>query len=282
MNVLVYFDGVQRTAAQRTIALLAEAFVFDVDLLLYAVVPNMDFWTGTVRGQVQVMHADGPFDQAVERACAAKRYDLVVAAPNDRRGLVRMLLGSRLTRLVGAAPATIWVPRGDNVRLQRIVVGVGGGPQSEHDARLAARLAVAYDARLELVHVVSQLPLFYTRFREFHSALENDETIAAMAPGVGELRRIYTQLKDEGVKVEMVVRPGVVADVLASVTTGEGRQPPADLLVIGAHAPSVYAGADYYENLAEQITEAVNCPALVVHAKSAWSEWVLAQRDAAR
>lgn len=279
MNVLVYFDGVQRTAAYRTVALLAEKFIFDLDLLLYSSVSNLEEWTRIVHGEVNVLAAEGPFEQAVEKACDEKRYDLVVAAPNDRRGLVRMLLGSRIGRLIGAAPATIWVPRGDKVRLQRIVVGVGGGPQSEHDARLAARLAVAYDAQLELVHVVSQLPLFFTRFRDFHSTLENDERVAAIAPGVIELRRIFNLLKAEGVKVKMVVRPGIISDVLASVCGGEGRVPQADLLVIGAHAPGSSTGTDYFENLAEQITEIVPCPTLVVHAKSAWSEWQQVQRE---
>jgi nucleotide-binding universal stress UspA family protein len=281
MNVLVYFDSVQRMAAQSTVALLAEKFSFDLDLLLYFPLSDPELWTEMVHGEVEVLAAEGPFEQAVEKACAAKRYDLVVAAPNDRRGLVRMLLGSRIGRLVGAAPATIWVPRGNNIRLQRIVVGLGGGPQSEHDARLAARLALAYGARLELVHVVSQLPLFYTRFREFHTVLENDETIAAMAPGVAELRRVFNLLKAEGVKVEMVVRPGIVSDVLTSVCSGEGRQPQADLLVIGAHAPSSGIGTNYLENLAEQIAEAVPCATLVVHAKSEWSEWELLQRSSA-
>jgi nucleotide-binding universal stress UspA family protein len=281
MNVLVYFDQIQLRAAERTVALLAQKFVFDVDLLVYSPLPSLDIWTKKVRGQITVLRAEGTFEQAVVKACAQKRYDLVVAAPNDRRGLVRMLLGSRIGRLVGVAPATIWVPRGEQVQLRRIVVGVSGGPQSEQDARLAARLAIAYDARLELVYVVSQLPLFYTTFAEFHDALENDEKIAVMAPGVVELRRIYQLLKDGGAKVETVIRSGTVSDVLVNVCAGEGKQPPAELLVIGAHAPSGYAGADYLENLAEQITEAAPCPTLVVHAKSAWAEWEIVQQDTA-
>jgi nucleotide-binding universal stress UspA family protein len=281
MQVLVYFDTVQRAAAQRTVALLAEKFVFDLDLLLYTPISNLDVWTEMVHGRVTVLKADGAFDQAVVNACAAKPYDLVIAAPNDRRGLVRMLLGSVIGRLVGAVPATIWIPRGNSVRLRRIVVGLGGGPQSEHDARLAARLAMAYDARLELVHVVSQLPLFYTSLDEFQEILENDEMIAAMAPGVIELRRIHSLLEADGAKVEMVVRSGTVSDELVSICNGEGKQPPADLLVIGAHAPSIFRGADYLEDMAEQIAESAPCPTLVVHAKPVWSEWKIAQQDRA-
>jgi nucleotide-binding universal stress UspA family protein len=281
MNVLVYFDGAQQRVAHRTIALLAEKFVFNVDLLVQTPLSDLSVWSKSIRGMVRELRADGPFEQAVARACSALRYDLVVAAPDDRRGLLRMLLGSRIVRLIGAAPATIWVPRGEQVRLQRIVVGVSGGPQSEHDARLAARLAMAYDARLELVYVVSQLPLFYTTYGEFPEALENDEKIAVMAPGVVELRRIFNLLKAEGTKVEMVIRAGTVADQLVAVCYGEGGKPPADLLVFGAHAPSVYAGADYLENLAEEIAETAPCPTLVVHAKSEWAEWKLEQQKSA-
>jgi nucleotide-binding universal stress UspA family protein len=282
MNVLVYFDSVQQRAAQHTVALLADKFIFDLDLLTYSPVSDLDVWTKNVRGKISELRAEGPLEQAVGRACSVKRYDLVIAAPNDRRGLVRMVLGSRIARLVGSAPATIWVTRGENVRLRRIVVGISGGPQSEQDARLAARLAMAYDARLELVYVVSQLPLFYTTFGEFPEALESDEKIAMMAPGVVEFRRIYALLKDEGANVSMVIRSGIVADELVTVCNGAGQQPPADLLVIGAHTSSVYPGTDYLENLAEEITGSAPCPTLVVHAKSEWTEWEIVQQDATR
>jgi nucleotide-binding universal stress UspA family protein len=276
MNVLVYFDGAQERVAQQTIALLAQKFVFDVDLLTYGALRDPALWSKGVRGQVTEMRANGPFEQAVAKACSAKRYDLVVAAPNDRRGVVRMLLGSRIVRFIGSPPATIWAPRGDRIRLQRIVVGVSGGPQSEHDARLAARLASAYDAQLELVYIVSQLPLFYTTFEEFRTALANDDKIATMAPGIVELRRIYALLQGEGVKVSATVRSGTVADELVAACSGDGKQGPADLLVIGAHAPTNYAGTDYLENLAEEITESAPCPTLVAHAKSEWTEWTIA------
>lgn len=282
MNVLTYFDSGEQRAAQRTIALLAEKFAFALDILVYSPLSDREVWTRIVRGEVKELRAEGSFEQAVIKACGAKRYDLVVAAPSDRRGLLRVLLGSRISRLVGAAPATIWVPRAERVRLRRIVVGVSGGPQSEHDARVAARLTMAYDARLELVYVVSQLPLFYTTYGEFPEALENDEKIAVMAPGVVELRRIYTLLKEEGAKVEMVIRAGTVADELVAVCNGAGNIPPADLLVFGAHAPSVYAGTDYLENLAEEIAESAPCPTLVVHAKSEWAEWKINQQNKER
>jgi nucleotide-binding universal stress UspA family protein len=280
MQLLVYFDSVQQRAAQRTIALLAEKFAFDLDLLVHFSLSNLDAWKEMVRGHVTVLRAEGPFEQAVTKACIAKRYDLVVAAPNDRRGLVRMLLGSRIGHLVGAAPATIWVPRGEAVRLRRIVVGLSGGPQSEHDARLAARLAIAYDARLELVYVVSQLPLFFTTFDEFPSGLEHDNRLAAIAPGVAELRRIHALLQAAGVNVAMNVRSGTVAGELVTVCQGDGKHPPADLLVIGAHAPSGLGTADYLENLAEEITESAPCSTLVVHTQSALSQWQFGQQDA--
>jgi nucleotide-binding universal stress UspA family protein len=282
MNVLVYFDGVQQRVAQRTIALLAEKFVFDVDLLTHAAVGNEQEWASIVKGKVKTLRANGPFEQAVARACGMKHYDLVVAAPNDRRGLLRMVLGSRISRLLGAAPATIWVPRGEYVQLKRIVVGLSGGPQSEQDARLAARLATAYDARLELVLVVSQLPLFFTTFGDYQDAVHDDEQLARIAPGVVEVRRIHKLLTEGGVKAEIVIRTGTVADELVTVCQGYGQKPPADLLVIGAHAPSVYAGTDYLENLAEVITDAAPCPTLVVHTKSEWTEWEYVRQDAAQ
>lgn len=272
MHVLVYYDEPQRRLAQKTVELLAKKFSFDLDLLLTTFPPNLDRWTKIVDGKVMTLRATGPFSQAIIQACTATSYDLVIPAPNDRQGLLRMLLGSRIGRFVGSAPATVWVPRGKATQLRRIVVGLSGGPQSEQDARFAARLAVAYDARLELVHAVSQLSLFYTTVDEFQRALEGHEEIAAVLPGVVELRRIRNLLKDEGIAVEMTVRSGAVLDVLTSVCNGEGGKRAADLLVIGAHAQDA-VGGHYLENLAEKITEAVDCPTLVVHAHSDWAEW---------
>jgi hypothetical protein len=67
-----------------------------------------------------------------------------------------------------------------------------------------------------------------------------------------------------------------VADELVAACSGDGKQGPADLLVIGAHAPTNYTGTDYLENLAEEITESAPCPTLVAHAKSEWTEWTIA------
>lgn len=282
MDVLVYFDGMQQRVAQRTLALLAEKFVFDADLLVHSPISNIEAWQVVTKGRVRELRAHAPFEVAVAEACAAKHYNLVVAAPNDRRGLVRMVLGSRIGRFISAAPATIWVPRGEYVQLKRIVVGISGGPQSEQDARLAARLAMAFDARLELVLVVSQLPLFFTTLGEIYEARENDSALAAMAPGVVELRRIHELLQKMGVKVEMLVRSGTVTDELVTVCNGYGKKPPADLLVIGAHAPNTYAGTDYLENLAEDIVVSAPCSTLIVHANSEWKEWDAAAQNRAQ
>jgi len=278
MNVLVFFEIGQQRSAQRTVALLAEKFIFDADLLVYSTI-DLTLWSKTVRGKARELRATGSFKQAVAKACAAKHYDLVVAAPSDRRGLLRLMLGSGIGRMVGAAPATILVPQGETVRLQRIVVGVSGGPQSEQDARLASRLAIAYNARLELAYVVSQVPLLYTSFAEYHDALQSDTTIANMAPGIAELRRINGLLKDEGAQTQVVIRTGAVTDELVEVCRGGGKDAPADLLVIGAHASSGTAPTSYLENLTEDIAESVPCPTLVVHANSEWTEWEIKPRD---
>jgi nucleotide-binding universal stress UspA family protein len=157
---------------------------------------------------------------------------------------------------------------------------MSGGPQSEQDARLALRIAIAYNARLELVYVVSQVPLLYTTFAEFRDALQSDTSIAAMDPGIVELRRIYGLIKDEGAQVQVVIRTGAVADELVEVCRGGGKRAPADLLVIGAHAPYGTVPVNYLENLAEEIAESAPCPMLVVHAKSEWTEWQISPREA--
>lgn len=55
MNVLVYFESVQQRVAQRTVALLAEKFAFDLDLLANFPPDNQDAWSKIVHGKVSVL-----------------------------------------------------------------------------------------------------------------------------------------------------------------------------------------------------------------------------------
>lgn len=272
MRVLVYFDTTQRQVAQQTVALLAKGFTFDLDVLVREARSDPGTWQELARGAVTVTAVDEPFEAAVSHACARHAYDLVVVAPQERQGLLRMILGTRVSRLVGGAPATIWATQGAPRRLRRIVVGLAGGPQSEQDARLAARLAATYGARLEVVHVVSQVPLLYTTLDEFHAALEDERVMGELSAGVAEVQRVVGLLRSEGVDVGLRLREGVVVDELAAACQGDGREATADLLVIGAHVRST-SSADYLLNLAEQITQAVPCPTLVVHLQSDWAVW---------
>jgi nucleotide-binding universal stress UspA family protein len=280
MQVLVYFDEDEEHVARSTVAELAKQFQFSVDLLIRSAPVNLAVWQALSSEPVVVWQTRAPFEEAIRARCAERHYALVVTAPSDRRGILRLLLGSRLIRFAGAAPATIWVSRNHPRPLHRILVGISGAPQSEQDAQLAARLAVAYGAQLVLVHVVSQLPLLYTTPGEFQAALADAEQLAGLDPGARELQRIYQLLHDAGVQVELVVREGTVIDGLVAACAEQGEQPAADLLVIGAHASSNEGGTDYFVNLAEQITEAVACPTLVVHAQSDWAEWTMIPRVA--
>ena len=277
MHVLVYFDDAEEHVARSTVAELAKVLRFQLDLLTRGMPVDMAVWQALSAEPVAVRQTREPFEQAISAMCASRHFDLVVAAPSDRHGILRLLLGSRLVRFAGDAPATIWVPRGHPRMIRRILVGISGAPQSEQDAQLAARLAMAYGAQLVLVHVVSQLPLVYTTPDEFQTALANAESLAALDPGARELRRIYALLRNAGVQVELVVREGTIIDELVAASQESEGQPAADLLVIGAHAPSAGGGTDYFVNLAEQIVEAVPCPTLVVHAQSDWVAWTVTQ-----
>lgn len=277
MHVLVYFDEAEERVARRVVAELAKHFRFRVELLTRRAPADMAMWHVLSQEPVVVRQTNDPFEQAIRAMCTSRRYDLVVAAPSERRGILRLLLGSRLGRFAGAAPATVWVPRGEPRPLRRILVGISGGPQSEQDARLAGRLAAAFGARLGLVHVVSQLPLVYTSPGDYHPAPVDLDQLATLDPGVRELERVAELLRRERLDPQVMLRKGTVLDELVAVCQGDGDDAPVDLLVIGAHAPSGAGGTDYFVNLAEQIVEAVPCSTLVVHAESDWSAWTLAQ-----
>jgi nucleotide-binding universal stress UspA family protein len=272
MQVLLYWDARDRATVEVTVALLGGLFEFSLDVLDATVGRSRPELRNVGKERVRWLPASGALEVDVPRACAGRAYDLVITPPGERPGLLRLLLGARIGTLVHAAPATIWVARRAKPVIRHMVVGVAGGPQTQHDIRLVALLAKAFGARVTLVHVLSQVPLLYTRRAE-RDHLVADERLARVEPGVAQLRSAGELLATDGIVTDLVVREGLVQDELLAVCAGGAGRMAADLLVVGAHLRSTAIGMDYYEDIAEQVALAAPVATLVVHAAADWSRW---------
>ena len=272
MRVLVYFDKNKQQVAYDTAALLCRQFVAELDLLVTDGTTDLALWQALTSAEVREVQGSGPLTQRLAAVCARRRYDLVVAALADHRGLLRLLLRSRVGQLIHVAPATIWVARGKPAMLRRIVVGVSGGPQTEEDVRLAILIAEAFGASITLVHVVSQLPLVFVTPDEYRMSLRSSGGLGAMDPAIAGVTQAEQLVRAAGVPVTVELRAGIVLDELQAACAGKD----ADLLIVGAHQMTPAAGAPYLEDLAELITQAVKIPTLVIHAGSDWQAWNIA------
>lgn len=272
MQVLLYWDPRHAAVLTKTLMRLAAAFELSVDVLVTAADSAALERAALPALRVKRLPATGAPETDIVRACAQRPYDLVITPPADRPGLLRMILGSRIGHLVRQAPATIWIARPGADAIQRIVVGVSGGPQTAHDIRLTALLARAFGAQVTLVHVVSQLPLIYGGLGMQPDWLGN-ERMAKVEPGLARLREAGELLAAASIPHELVVREGLVDEELLAVANGAVGGRRADLLVLGAHAPSVHTPVDYYADIAEQVAQASPIATLVVHAESDWSRW---------
>lgn len=272
MQVLLYWDPQHAAVLGKTVARLAAAFDLTLDILATSVDGSVLGQFGLPAARVQRLAATGALEADIVRACAQRHYDLVITPPADRPGLLRVIFGSRLGQLIREAPATIWIARPGADAIRRIVVGVAGGPQTEHDIHLTALLARAFGAQVTLVHVVSQLPLIYGE-TGIQPGWQTTEMMAKIEPGLARLREAGEFLAAAGIPYELVVREGLVNQELLAIAAGIGGGRRADLLVLGAHAPSVHTPVDYYVDIAEQVAQAASISTLVVHAASDWSRW---------
>lgn len=278
MRVLIYCEPNERDACHAALAQLATFFSFDLDVLSAEPADRLAAWQSLIDGEVVQLHHWGNFTERIRAACANQQYDVALIGLTDRQGVLRLLLGSRVGAFIHQAPTTVWLARPMSRPIHRIAVGVGGGPQTEQDARLAGILAETTGAAVDLVHVVSQIPLLYASQEELYAALLSRQNLSAVDPAMERLRYAHMLLNEMQVHVRFMLRAGVVVDQLLLALQGDHERLAADLLVIGAHQGFDDGQPDYLEDLAEQIAQAAPIPTLIVHGESDWSTWQTALR----
>lgn len=198
----------------------------------------------------------GPPREAIVAESRESRPTITVVPPAGRKGLSRMLRGSRVKAVVHKAPSTIMVARKPvSDHIQSILVTVSGGPMSETTALCALEIAEVLQAQLTLLHVTSSVSLPYGR--------------AGSDPGVQDMSKVQRVLAQGGTKPRVRSRNGMVVNEILHECEDGGY----DLLILGQHLMDRKAGGPFSENLSEVLACECQIPVLVVRPRR-WAEEV--------
>jgi nucleotide-binding universal stress UspA family protein len=186
-------------------------------------------------------------------------YDMVVVGSRGRRGIRRLVAGSRACRILGGLATSVLVVKGrEREAIDNVLLCSAAGPTSEKTTRFAAKLAHALGASVELLHVMSQVSLD----EEAEAADLEAEAQELMERNAREgihLENMLAILRTEGVEARALVRHGLVVEEIIA----EARDGHFDMLVIGAHTMPGIEGI-LSSDLAARIMLSANRPVLIV------------------
>ncbi len=239
MRVLVYGDvGKSGGLSLEWLAVLAGTLPVEATLLLAydrvaSGVTQLEPLVQFVRshgGSVRVETTDGTrASSAIVAEARHSTYDLLILPPSLRGGAHGLLRGSRLGAVVRNVGCGILIAHPPARSPRQILMCVGGGPHTAIDAEVAASVAQAFDAQINILHIVSQVPLVYNGLEDLRSHLR--QFLAAPTPAARQLERAQAILAEHGVAHDLLVREGMVVDQIMEEIRVGGY----DLLVIGAH-----------------------------------------------
>lgn len=202
-----------------------------------------------------------PAARTVEESIAAEAargdYPLVVLAPAGRKGVVRLLFGSMVGQVVRRVKSSVLVVRGGAVPPRRLLVCVSGSRHSLTNVRMAARLAAAFEARVTLLMVISQLPVQFAGRQDAgltRDFLQSDHPLAAHMRAADELLRRM----GAGERSAIHVREGLVVEEILDEVESAGH----DVVLIGTHQAEDYD--PMYEDLTSELISRLSRTALVV------------------
>lgn len=145
---------------------------------------------------------------------------------------------------------------------QRILVPIDGSATSERALQEAIRLAEG-QSRLRLVYVLEEVFPLDTEGYAFidYSSLQE----AVRLTGERALAQAAEKVRQSGTAVETMLLE-MKGERIASVITGESRQWPADLIVIGTHGRSGLNRL-LMGSVAEGVVRSASVPVLLVRAR---------------
>jgi nucleotide-binding universal stress UspA family protein len=188
---------------------------------------------------------------ALMRYADEHEIDLIVMGTHGRRGFRHLLLGSVAEELIRRAPCSVMTVREDSaasVLPSSILVPADFTDRSLESIRLAKKVAAAFGARVELMHVMKDAPR--PAFYEQNDAVPVDKE--------AELRSLYAQANGPGNGFAVKIRQGRVGEEIVR----EAREEGIDLIVMTTHEPR---GIEHLlsGSVAVQVSRNAPCPVLV-------------------
>lgn len=204
-------------------------------------------------GRTRLVGKPGLVEVVLPEAARDEEADLVVfgrLGSADR--LTSGLIASHVAR---RTPANVMVLRGRHESIKRILVCTEGSRHGLRNFLRAVELAQPFQARVDVLHVVSQMALTAAGRDELADDLK--DFIASDAPEAEHLRELRARLQEVGLEGDVIVRQGLVVDEILGALHEGGH----DLLVIGAHD---VAEGHLFEDFAGHILRASPISTLMV------------------
>jgi len=176
--------------------------------------------------------------QAIVDEAREQAYEITIFPPADRRGLERLLRGSRVRSVIRRIPSTVLVARRPPSRIRRILAAVKSSPFGETTVDAAAEIARPLGAAVAAVHVVPR--------RMAGGKAPSGGGAEDRPPGPPAIEAVRQELAAAGHRPEVIIREGPVVECVVTEALA-GRH---DLLVVGHHL-----GED--EGLRQDLAEAI-------------------------
>jgi nucleotide-binding universal stress UspA family protein len=194
----------------------------------------------------------------IARYAAQDEHSMVVVGPLGRPAWRRLMTGRSFRRLMARIQRPIlYVPR-EHVKLQKVLVCLGGLGYADTVIQLCVRFAGLTGAEVTLLHVVEPITLDYPTSHEIFEHLENIQETDT--PQGRNLRAALQLIHDAGLMARLKIRRGsVVNEITDEIAIGHY-----DLVGMGS-AYSVHSLRHLYlPNVTAEVGESVPCPILTV------------------
>lgn len=263
-RIVLYVDDSDRWhGAARTVAAYARAIGANVTVVCALLLPGHRQKTlqeakrllDLPEARVDLVGRPGLVEYVLPSIARSVGAELVVvgrlgSADRITSGLIAHLLVKR-------TPASVLIARGRVGVLRKLLVCTEGARHGVVNFEKAVELARPFDARVDVLHVLSQMALTQEHEQDVRSAART--FLESSAPEAEHLRDLGGRLRRAGLKGEVHVRSGLVVDEILDALHEGGH----DLLVLGAHEVRG-EGSHLYEDLASTILRSSHVSTLVV------------------
>ena len=211
--------------------------------------PEMDVETKVRSGD--------PLREIIEEVSEGE-YDLVVVGSHEVVRLLDSLFGTLTNRVANKVKTSVLIVRGEKIRLDKILVPIGGQKLSKAVIEMGAKLAAAAGAEITLLYVTSPVPTMYTGMEGMEETLS--ELLKTDTPISHHLHWSAQYLEEQGVKADLKLQQGVASDEIMR----EARLGDYDLIVIGARTDVGPLKKILVDQVTPHVVERSPCPVLVV------------------